>query len=122
MALTEAYRVRAGTQLGNSKTQLIYYTGSLAGATDETIHTPSAGNYAAIVSILFVEATATNLAFISGSDTLVTLELPANAGISKDLSKKPIFIGEESAAIKLNASVGVSSVLIGVMEFSALEL
>jgi hypothetical protein len=122
MAVTELYRVRAGTQLGNSKSQLIYYTGSLDAATDESIHQSSAGHYTAIVSMQFVEGTATDLSFISGSNTAFTMELPANSGISKDLSKEAMFITDEGEALKLNASTGVSSILIGVMEFSTFEL
>jgi hypothetical protein len=85
--------------------------------TDLTIRDPAADNYAAIVGIQYLEATAHNVTFKSGSTTLVALEKPASSGMSERIGA-PIIVAAKGDALVIRSSAAISSMLVYVAEFN----
>lgn len=82
---------------------------------DLTIRTPQAGNSVCIVGMYMDETSATNLTFKSGSTTMVIPELPASTLIWGLSSITPLCT-DEDAALKIQASVAITSILLQVVE------
>lgn len=95
---------------------------ALVAATPSTIYTPAADAYAILVGIQYADGEAHTLSFISGSTTLASFEFAANSGLSKEISKNPIFIGRLGEAIKLQSSSNVAAVLCYVMEVKRIPM
>lgn len=88
-------------------------------ASDLTIYTPAASNYAAIVGLVYQEADAHNLVITSGSTALVTLQRAANDGIGFAVgSGGLLFVGGLGEALKLQCTTAViATLLVYVAEF-----
>jgi hypothetical protein len=91
-------------------------------ASDLTIYTPTATNYAAIVGIVYEDASAHSLVFTSGSTVLVTLERTTFEGLSLPIGMSgPLIVGKFGEALKIQCvTAAVSSMLVYVAEFSQL--
>lgn len=84
--------------------------------TDLTIVTPGTGKMAAIVGMWMSQTAATNIILTSGTTQLVTLQLAGNEGIYDKINSGAIFITQPAAALKIQVSVAVPSMLIYVVQ------
>ncbi len=87
---------------------------------DLTVFTPTVStNYAAIVGMVYQEASAHSLTITAGSTALVTLEVPASGGLVKSsLCDGPLIVGGQGEALKIQCgTAAVSSMLLYCAEF-----
>ena len=90
---------------------------------DLTVYTPSTGNYAAIVGLVYQESSAHTLTFTAGSTVLVTLEAPASGSVVKSDLGRLLVVGGASEALKIQCgTAAVSSMLVYCAEFKSLVL
>ena len=87
-------------------------------STEETIIAGVEGAVIAVVGMNVVETSASNLTFTSGTDNYMTLELAANSGIVKPIGA-PIFMTQPGEALKMTASVEISSMLLYIQQDDA---
>jgi len=88
-----------------------------------TIYTPAAGNHAAIIGLVYQEASAHSLTITAGSTALVTLERPASAQIIHPVGTTGfIAIGAKGEALALTCTTAVISTLLAyVVEFPSIN-
>lgn len=112
--------IKAGVARGLLKT----YKVVLDTNADLTVHTPASNAYAAIVGLTDVNTGAAVVDVISGSTTLVSLDLPANRVVLGRVDpSKPIVVCAQGEALKLNPTTGtVPTMLVHVMEMETLDL
>lgn len=87
---------------------------------DLTVFTPTVStNYAAIVGLVYQEASAHSLTITAGSTVLVTLEVPASGGLVKSsLCDGPLIVGGQGEALKIQCgTAAVSTMLVYCAEF-----
>lgn len=89
--------------------------------TDLTIITPSADKMACIVGALESETSATNLTFKVGTTAVAVPELAANQGILVPISNHAMICGGLGEALKTQASVAISKMLLYVIQASYLD-
>lgn len=91
--------------------------GSLDATTDITLYTPNDPNNSVfLVGQFFDETVANNLAYKSGSTTIVTLELAASQLVNVDM-KAGVQLGTAPGqALIVNASAGITSAVFHVIE------
>lgn len=87
---------------------------------DLTIVTPTTGYMACVVGVYGSETSATNVTFKSGSTTLAVPELAANQGHLFGLGQGALFCTQAGEALKIQASVAISNLLIHVVQARAL--
>ncbi len=87
------------------------------------VHTPAADKCVVINGIVYREADAHSLSFISGSTTLVTLQQPAFGGLDISIAKEPYLVTNlgEKLALQVDTAV-IATLLIYVTEISILDL
>lgn len=86
---------------------------------DLTIRTPLTGNHIFLMGIIGSEASATNITWKSGANTLVTTEQAANQGLWAPVSRGSFYLfTEKGSALVMQASVAVDSLLMYVAEES----
>lgn len=80
-------------------------------STLDTIYPATEGKVIAVVGILYSETNTTNLTFYSGNTAYVTPEFGANSGLGARIGA-PLFVTQPGEALKLAASVEISSMTV----------
>lgn len=123
MALVTLSPINGKLKNGVVASGIIPVTGDLGAGADTTVFTPvNPNNFVALVGITFAKTlTAYTFAFKSNG-TLLTLDMPANSGLTSALGNGVYIVGQKGQPLVVNCSIALASVLFYVVEAESIGI